>query len=112
MNYSRIKTKDEFSKLFKKGKRIFSPSLTLIYFPSQVNKMGIVVSKKHGKSVTRNRIKRLLREVFKKNLPMAEKTYSFIIMPRPAEEYTFKTFEKSIIICFKKLNLCEDSKKG
>lgn len=65
--------------------------------------MGIAVSKKHGKAVKRNRIKRLLREVFSKNSYMLQKNWSFIIMPKIAEEYSYSAFEKSIVSCFKKI---------
>lgn len=112
MNYYRIKKNNEFSKLFKRGKRIFSPSLTLIYIPSGEMYMGIAVSKKHGKAVVRNRIKRLLREVFRKNSHILNRNYSVILMPKTADEYSYKTFEKSVVSCFKKVNLCENSPKG
>ena len=71
--------------------------------------MGIALSKKHGKAVVRNRIKRLLRETFSKNSHLLTKNYSVVIMPKVAEEYSFKSFDKSMISCFKKVNLCENS---
>ena len=112
MNYLRIKKNTEFSKLFKKGKRTFSPSLTLIYIPSNEMRMGIALSKKHGKAVVRNRIKRLIREAFEKNSHILKKNYSFVVMPRVAEEYSLKAFEKSMVSCFKKVNVCENSLKN
>ena len=104
MNYLRIKKNSEFSKLFKRGKRVFSPTLTLICFPSDKLRMGLALSKKHGKAVVRNRIKRLLREAFNKNSHLICGNYSIILMPKVAESYSFKAFEKSIITCFKKIN--------
>lgn len=104
MNYLRIKKNSEFTKLFKRGKRVFSPTLTLIYFPSATMNMGIALSKKHGKAVKRNRIKRLLREVFAKNSHILKKNCSVILMPKPAEEYSYAAFEKSIVSCFKRIN--------
>lgn len=112
MNYLRIKKNSEFTKLFKRGKRVFSPTLTIIYFPSVKNRMGIAVSKKHGKAVKRNRIKRLIREVFSKHSPMLKKSWSFIVVPKVAENYSYSAFEKSIISCFKKVNSCESSKNS
>lgn len=104
MNYLRIKKNSEFTKLFKRGKRVFSPTLSLIYFPSANMSLGIALSKKHGKAVKRNRIKRLLREVFSKNSHVLNKNWSIIILPKPAEEYCYAAFEKSIISCFKRIN--------
>ena len=111
MDYLRIKKNAEFSKLFKKGKRVFSPALSLIYYPSRQAEMGIALSKKHGKAVTRNRIKRLLREIYRKNHHLLGGNYSVILMPRPAEEHGYGELEKSMICCFDRVNRCESSKK-
>ena len=112
MNYLRIKKNSEFTKLFKRGKRVFSPTLTLIYFPSATMNLGLALSKKHGKAVKRNRIKRQLREAFAKNSHILKKNWSIILMPKPAEEYNYAAFEKSLIFCFKKVNSCESSKNS
>ena len=83
----------------------------MIYFPSDRLSMGIVVSKKHGKAVTRNYIKRIVREAFSKNSGALEKEYSIIVLPRVMEEYSYKAMESGILTCFKKVNACE-RKKG
>ena len=64
--------------------------------------MGISVGKKHGKSVTRNRIKRLLREAFRANQPLMSGTYSVVLIPKVNEEYTYKTFEQHLQWMIKK----------
>ena len=68
--------------------------------------MGIAVSKKHGKATVRNRIKRLIREAFRKTSSKLEKNYSVIIIPRVAESYSYSDFESSLLSCFKKVNSC------
>ena len=110
MNYLRIKKNTDFQKLFKRGKRVFSPTLTLIYFPSDKPRMGVAVSKKHGKAVKRNRIKRLVRESFSRNVGKVNRSYSYIILPKVADSYTFEGFEKSLISCFKRINACPAEK--
>lgn len=107
MNYLRLKKDADFKRLFGRGKRVFSPALTLIYFPSREMKMGVAVSKKHGKAVKRNRIKRLLREVFQKNSHLLLNNYCIVLLPKVSQSYSYKSFEKSILNCISKVNACE-----
>ena len=68
--------------------------------------MGIALTKKHKKAVVRNRIKRLIRSAFSNTCNTLNGNYSIIILPKVAEEYSYKDFEKSLISCFKKVNAC------
>lgn len=112
MKYLKIKKNTEFSKIFKRGNRVFSPAVTLIFIPSDEMKMGIALTKNHKKAVVRNRIKRLLREVYNKNFHILNGNYSIIILPKVADAYDFSTFERSLLICFNKINLCQRQKKS
>ena len=104
MQYGRLKKNGDFQKLFKTGKRVFSPALTVIYTPCRENTlMGIALSKKHGKAVKRNRIKRLIRAAFATNSDKLNGNYSLVIMPRIAEEYEYKSIEKSLVSCLKRM---------
>lgn len=106
-NYLRIKKNNEFQRIFAKGKRGFSSRLTLLYQPSDKTRMGICVSKKHGGSVTRNRIKRLLREIFRLNGNKIKKNYAYILVPRTAEDYKYRELEKDFLFILKKHDLLE-----
>ena len=103
--YTRLKKNNDFQKLFSRGKKSFSPALILLYMPAKQTMLGVCVSKKHGKSVKRNRIKRLLREAFRKVRPQVKGKYAFILLPRQADEYTLAGFEKSLRIALKKEGL-------
>lgn len=96
MKYLRIKKQADFQKLFKKGKRAFTPSFTVVYVPSEKMRMGISIGKKHGKSVVRNRIKRLLREAFRLTQDEMQGNYSLILIPKVREEYSFNTFKEHL----------------
>ena len=76
----RLKKEKDFNLVFKKGKRLYSESLTVIYFPSKQIKAGFAVSKKHGGSVKRNRIKRLLRESFRSFIPNFGQNFFFVFI--------------------------------
>ncbi len=105
MKYLRLKKQSDFQKLFQKGKRAFSPSLTLLYRPSQRMTMGISIGKKHGKSVQRNRIKRLLREAFRATQGQMTGVYSIVLVPKISEEYSVETFKKHLQWMIKKEKL-------
>ena len=102
MKYARLKKQADFQKLFHKGKRAFSPSLTIVYQKSERPSMGISIGKKHGKSVMRNRIKRLLREAFRAVQPEMQGVYNIVLVPKVCEEYSLKTYIKHLQWMIKK----------
>ncbi len=105
MNYQRVKKQAEFQKIFNKGKRAFSPTFTLLYRPADRTSMGISVGKRHGKSVQRNRIKRLIREAFRLNLDKIQGKYAFVFIPKVLEEYSYQAFERDLQCMIKKEKL-------
>lgn len=66
----RLLRKSEFEKAFGRGKRYSVDGLEFIYLPNGLDnsRLGLIVSRKTGRRAnTRNRIKRLFREVFRLN---------------------------------------------
>ena len=96
MKYLRLKKQADFQRLFKNGKRAFSPSLTLIYRPSKEMRMGISIGKRHGKSVMRNRIKRLVREAFRATQDQMQGNYTVIVIPKVCDAYSYHTFKQHL----------------
>ena len=77
MDY-RLKSEKDFNLVFSKGKRLFSKNLTLVYVPANQLKVGYAVGKKHGSSVKRNKVKRILRESFRSFTPFITKNFFFV----------------------------------
>ena len=96
MKYYRLKKQADFQRLFNKGKRAFTATLSIVYRPCEKMTMGISVGKKHGKSVQRNRIKRLLREAFRAVQGEMKNTYTVVLIPKISEEYSVKNFERQL----------------
>ena len=105
MQYYRLKKQSDFQKLFSKGKRGFSPSVTVVYKEFDKTVMGVSVGKKHGKSVERNRIKRLLREAFRATTKEIKSTYTIVLIPKVSETYSVDTFKRHLQWIIKKEKL-------
>ncbi len=105
MLYLRLKKQSDFDKIFQKGKRAFSSTLTLIYRPAEKTTMGISVGKRHGKSVKRNRIKRLIREAFRHTQTQMQGAYSIVLIPKVQEEYSYASFKRDLQWMIKKEKL-------
>lgn len=102
MKYYRLKKQADFQKLFNSGKRVFSPSLTMIVKPAKVTTMGISVGKKHGSAVCRNKVKRLLRAAFADSMELIKGKYTVVLIPKVADEYSYHTYKAHIEKMIKK----------
>jgi ribonuclease P protein component len=97
MKYLRLKKQADFQRLFQKGKRAYASAVTVLYRPSERMRMGISIGKKHGKSVKRNRIKRLLREAFRAVEPQFQGQYSIVLVPKVKDEYSFHEYKEQLL---------------
>lgn len=59
-----IKKNFEFRRVLTRGKSVNSKNIALYFFPNKLGQVrfGFAIGKKAGKAVSRNRIKRILRE--------------------------------------------------
>lgn len=79
----RLKSSKSFEYMHKHGKSIANNTLVLIYIPTKYNlKVGFSVSKKLGKAVVRNKVKRRLREGFRLMIPYLDNKHNYIFIAR------------------------------
>ena len=81
----RIRSKNDYVRIYQRGKRGYSEHFTWIIdrSPAGLRRLGITAGKKVGKAVKRNRIKRLLRELFRLNKSRLPEGQDIVIMVRP-----------------------------
>jgi len=80
----RIRKKRDFLSLYKNGRRFKGKNIILIYLYSNrvYSRMSVVVSKKHGNAVRRNKIKRQIRTLFRRNKILLARSIDFLIIPK------------------------------
>ena len=77
----------------------------MLYSKSNNLKIGYSLSKKHGKAVRRNKIKRLLRAATREVFKDLNISYNVVFLPKVQEEYSFKEYVKDMTFLIKKENL-------
>ena len=105
-----MKKNYEFKNLFSKGKFYYGQYIHMYIKKTEknYNKLGIAVSKKQGKAVKRNRIKRLIRANYKNFENKIEKGINILIIinkEKNIEEITFNNIESNFYSTLKKANV-------
>ena len=82
----RLKKSWEFQRAYKKGKKYWDAYFVIYVYHTQLKqpRLGITVSKKVGKSVQRNRVKRLIREAFRVLKQRLIPHYDIVVVGRAA----------------------------
>jgi ribonuclease P protein component len=109
---NRVKKNEEFQTVFQKGKSNANRQFVLYQLdkPGQAYfRIGLSVSKKIGNAVTRNRIKRMIRQVFTELKDKIDSEKDFVIIARkPCAEMTYEDFKKSLIHVLKRSGIRVD----
>ncbi|TQS76350.1 ribonuclease P protein component [Ornithinibacillus gellani] len=105
----RIKDNKEFQLLFKKGKSFANRQLVIYYMKNEELehfRIGLSVGKKIGNAVTRNQIKRYLRQAFHELEEQIKPGHDIIIIARqPTKDMGFHEMKKSLIHLLSKQKL-------
>jgi ribonuclease P protein component len=78
----RVRRRAEYQQIYDRGTKVHSRSFTLFRFPNglETGRLGIAATRKLGGAVVRNRAKRLVREVFRRN--KLAPGFDIVIVPR------------------------------
>lgn len=83
---TRLTESGQFGKVYRQGIASRSKLFSVHAFPNETGtaRLGLSVSRKVGSAVTRNTVKRRLREIFSAHRPMVAGSYDFVVSARPA----------------------------
>lgn len=81
---ARLLARREFLFLQNRGKRRHCPHFVVVLSPAKggISRLGITVTRRFGNAVTRNRMKRLLREFFRTCQALITPAQNVLIIPR------------------------------
>ncbi|GAA4245457.1 ribonuclease P protein component [Winogradskyella damuponensis] len=108
----KLKSKKLIEQLFTDGKAVTAYPLKLVYLKTEFEdgsqlKTGVSVSKRlHKTAVSRNQIKRLLREAYRLNKPLyfnnSSASFAFMILYLSKDGTTFDKLNDSMKLLFRK----------
>lgn len=108
MKVNKIRKNVEFRAIYRRGKS-FSNALLVLYIyknKKNLNRIGISVSKKVGKSVVRNRVKRLIKESYRLNKDKLNIGYDLVFIARNAANgRNYNEIDEAVKNLFKKAGL-------
>lgn len=92
----RLQKNRAFQYVYRRGRSVACRDLVMLYAKGRGLQVGFSVSKKVGNAVTRNLVKRRLRECFRPYLGDV-KTGLYVIVARPsAAEATFQSLQRDV----------------
>lgn len=108
MKFQSLKKNFQFRKVYRCGKSYSNQLLVLYIFKNRegINNIGISVSKKVGKSVTRSRVKRLIKESYRKNMINIKQGYNLVFIARVSSNgKAYKEIDASLVNLLRKSGL-------
>ena len=107
-----IKRPAEIKTILQTGKYVSNPFFKIAYLPSSSpqSRWAILIGKRYGKAVERNRIKRQLREILRSIAPQLQSAFDLLMIPRrTVEEISFQLLREKVHHSFKKEGLLKDA---
>jgi ribonuclease P protein component len=79
---ARVRRRVEYLAIQNRGRRVSGPNLLLFARPGE-GRLGVTVSKKVGGAVLRNRVKRWIRDCYRRRRPEFPRGLDLVVVARP-----------------------------
>ena len=109
-----LKKNYEFRRLYSKGRSVVTPLMVVYCRPNGTAgaRVGYTVSNKLGNAVTRNRIRRRLREIYRLNQASIEGGLDIVVVARSkAAEADYSQLQKAFLSSCERLGIMRGAKK-
>ena len=95
--------------MYKHAVSVSDKNFVLLYCPSNVKQtnVGFSVSKKYGKAVARNRIRRQMKAAVSTVIMRVKEGYNVVLIPRKHESYLFGEVIRSVEKLLQKAGLLQ-----
>ena len=116
MRYTKsLKGSVNFKRVLKQGKYVSGKNIAIYVKRNDLNngtnRLGICVSKKHGNSVVRNKLKRWVREAYYSLENSLDKNYNIVILYRKGievEKLSYNVLKSEITCLFTEIELVHE----
>jgi ribonuclease P protein component len=97
--YRRLRRPQDFERVFDTGQRAGDQHLLMFAAPNDqgTTRLGLSVSKKHGNSVQRHRLKRQLRDAYRLSQADVPEGLDLVLVPRQNSGAGLAQFRESIV---------------
>lgn len=107
----RLNKEEDFSRVYEHKKSVANNQLILYFYKNNQTphfRLGFSINKKVGIAVERNRLRRILKEIFRKHKDEIKSHYDFVLVVRKgAAGLDYFLLEKSVLHILKKAKLLQ-----
>jgi len=96
----RIRKRGEFEEIFRSAKRVNRENLRVYYALNKrnISRFAVVTGRKLGKAVLRNRLKRIIREIYRRNKSVFGNGVDWIFIPKGKWEVVNYSYIERILL--------------
>jgi ribonuclease P protein component len=109
----RLQTSADFKRIREQGRRLARGTLVanwLILPPNSRSRLGVITSRKVGKSTVRSRARRLMREVFRRHQPDLATPVDLVLIARPSiNGKSYQAVERDYLVILEQARLLNSS---